>query len=131
MRGAFFLNGSGNELGVGAFAAEVVFDTLYVVFAEVITMLNFDDDNRGIGGVHHAVRSATGDINGLTDGASEGFAFENDGERASCNDPNFTSLFMALVAQALARKNGNGLNLVIFSIDENVIAAPRAVVVFE
>jgi hypothetical protein len=118
-------------LRVGAFAAEVVFDAFDVVFAEVVTVLELDHNDRLVGGVHHAVGSTTGNINGLADILDGLFAFENNGELASCDDPNFTSLLVTLVAEALAGEDGNGLYLVVNVVNEDVVTTPRAIVVFK
>jgi len=101
-----------------------------VILAEVVAELYLDEHQVRRAGVLDPVGGPPGDVDGLTSGDRQLGTVQGDDAVARHHEPMFGSPLMALVAEALARRHCDPLDLVVGGVVEDRVAPPRALICF-
>jgi hypothetical protein len=98
-----------------------------VVLAEVVTVLDFNEHERGATRVVNPVSRASRDIDGISSPYVDAVAVECDNALSANHEPMLGAVRMLLVAQPLPRLDLNRLDFEILGLGEDGVSAPRAV----
>jgi hypothetical protein len=108
--------------------AEIVFQALDVVFAEVVPALDLDEDNVLRSGVGDAMRLPGTDVDRLAGPERDVAAVEGDHRVPRHHMPVLTPPPVTLVGKPFPGIDGNSLDLVIAAVGEYLEIAPGTVV---
>ena len=105
---------------------EIVFHADDVVFASILTHLDFHDDERELALVLQAVNFAHRDVGGFVRAHVEHVLADSHGRGTAHDHPVFGTVQVLLQGQALARLHHDALHLVAFGRFEHGVRPPRA-----
>jgi len=111
-------------------SAKIIFETHNVVFAEIISSLDFDKDQVFVAGVLHSMCGADGNIDRFAGADRDIAAVERDSRRSFNDHPVLGALRVFLITQPLARLHLDALDLERAPFFEHGISAPGPLIEF-
>src|ERR1035441_4922693 len=102
-----------------------------VILAEVVAVLHFDEDQRILAGVVDPMRHPDGNIDGLTRPDRDHLAVKGDGALAGHHEPVLRPAGMPLIAEPVAGRHGDRLDLVAGAVGQHSVGTPRTHVIVD
>jgi hypothetical protein len=105
-------------------SSEVVFETLNVVFTEIIAALHLDEDQILVGGILHSMGRADRDVDRFAGANRDLSTIERNLGSSLYDHPVFGALRVFLVAESLSRQHFDSLDLERASFFQDRVGTP-------